>query len=155
MQRTQLPKAKIEAMDKNIFTLSALDNPKLKQATAIDILAKCLGEKLLKFFRYGIVKGDVLKIYFSHPAVLIEFRNKKQEILAKMRIVYKEENLREVLVFREVLAFSIPTVPSKPAPSTQPLFYEKATGIFVIKAKDSDLNNIFTRIQKSIKESQK
>jgi inorganic pyrophosphatase/exopolyphosphatase len=83
-----------------------VDNRKFKEAEGIKILSEALGDSLKRMFDYGSVKGDVLTLYFVHPAGVWEFNSKKDEILKKMREIYKEKSLRELIYFKSVKAKS-------------------------------------------------
>jgi len=130
---------------------SALNSPKLKEAEAIRKLSAALGEKMLKMFDYGAVQGDTLVCYFNHPAVLMEFDSKKSEIIERMKVIWKEEKLKQgVIKFKQIRA----AVKAKPAPKRKRKepYQDRATGNFDINVKDDALRRKFESIRKTIKE---
>jgi len=98
-----IPRAKQKELDK-ANPKTALDSPKLKQAEAILKLKNALSDKLQKFFDYAFVEGKTLVIYFKHTAILMEFNRDKKDIKDKMRDIYRDNNMRDILYFTDVVA---------------------------------------------------
>lgn len=146
-----IPNAVCKEHDKNLGEGTALNSPKLKEAEAIGKLSRALGGKLLHFYVYGAVEGEVLVYYFSHPAILVEFKAQKEVILEEMKQIWKRESLKkEIIFFRDIAA----KVKPKPTPQKEEAkpYQDKATGEFEIHATDTSLKRIFENIQKRIKE---
>jgi len=128
----------------------ALSSPKLKEAEAIRKLSKALGGKFLHFYVYGAVEGEVLVMYLSHPAMIIEFKGQKEAILGEMRKIYAKEKMKGVLMFKDVRV----AVKPKPAPKkdAKEPYQDRATGDFEIQCKDNQLRRAFERVRKTIRE---
>ncbi len=127
---------------------SALGSPKLKEHEAIRKLSAALGE-MQPFFSHGSLTGDELVLYLAHPAIVSEFGMKKEEILQKMREIYKAENLKQSITFRRVRA----VLKSKPAPAQEKneIPADRATGEFEILAADEGIKRRFEHIRALIK----
>lgn len=146
-----LSKKALAQKEKQINAISALESPKLKEAEAILFLSQALGEKLLKLYSYGAIKGKDLVFYFSHPAVLNEFQMQKEQIKERMRVIFVEKKLKGVVIFKEISAKSIPKVPQKQSPS--PVISDRASGNFEIACKSIELRRIFANIQHNIQQT--
>lgn len=139
-----------EDYDKSIGGATALDSPKLKEADAVRVLSSALGEKILKFFVYGAVERNILVMYLSHPAMIMEFEGKKEVILEEMRDIYKRENFKEILRFTDVrVAVKPKTAPKR---ESEEIYEDRAKGDFAIHCKDDVLRRTFERISRTIKE---
>ena len=88
--------------------VSVLNHPKLQQAKDIDILCNLSLGRLDKFYSYGAIRGKTLFIYFTHSIGASEFNLRKEQILAKMREVYKKRGLKRSLIFTDVQAKVVP-----------------------------------------------
>jgi len=128
---------------------SALSSYKLKEAKAIRELVKALGS-LERGFVYGSLKGEVLTLFFNHPAIVSEFNMQKEQILEKMRKIYKEKGLKESIVFKSLRAAFVAKSSSKKR-DTEQKREEIATGDFEIKAKDLDIKKALERIREHIR----
>ncbi len=128
---------------------SALSSPKLREHEAIRKLSAALGERMQPFFSHGSLTGDELVLYLTHPGIVSEFGMKKEEILQKMREIYKTENLKQAITFRRVRAALKP----KPAPEQEKneSAADRATGDFEILAADEGIKRRFERIRAQIK----
>jgi len=146
-----IPNAVCDELDKKIGSKTALDSPKLKEAEAILKLSKALGAKFLQFYVYGVVEGDALVMYLSHPAMVMEFRGQKSRVLEEMRTIYAKEEMRGVVTFKDVRV----AVKVKPAPilnGTEVPAPDRARGDFEIHCKDDALRKAFEGIRKTIRE---
>lgn len=132
-------------------------HPKLKQRQAIDKLADALPEPLLRGFRHGELRGTVLVLHFSHPAHLNEFKLRRDEILQRMREIYKEHGLRESIVFRDVRAEAqfVPQRQEQQPRTTAETYDEPAEGNFRNDIRSPELRKLFERIRVTIKERRK
>ncbi len=133
-------------------TIDPLNHPKLKQHQAIDKLVDALPEPLLKGFRYGQLRGNILVLHFTHPAHLNEFRIRRDEILQRMREIYKEHRLKDVIVFKEVKAEARYHPPPQPSSQKSLDFTDRAEGAFENRVTHPELHRIFENIRNIIKE---
>ncbi len=132
--------------------IDLFNHPKMKQHDAIDKLADALPDALLKGFRYGELRGQILVLHFTHPGHLNEFKIRKDEILEKMRSIYKEHGLRESIVFKDVKAEQRYQPPPKQVAEQSLEFEDRAKGDFENTQTNPVLNRIFENIRKTIKE---
>ncbi len=143
-----IPNAVCKEHDENLGEGTALNSPKLKEAEAIRKLSRALGGKLLHFYVYGAVEGEVLVYYFSHPAILMEFKAQKEVILEEMKQIWKREALKkEIIFFKDIAA----KVKPKPAPKQEVINVERdrASGDFVVHG-DGAVAAKFKQIAKTI-----
>jgi len=134
-----------------INEVSLFNHPKLHQSRAILKLSKALGH-LERFFVYGSLRGNILFLYFSHPIGVSEFNLKKEQILEKMREIYKQNGLRSVLVFKEVQAKLVASCKEVKI-DKKDSYVELATGDFdTSNIKDVNLRKAIERIKKIIKQ---
>jgi len=128
---------------------SALERPELERARAIRTLAAALGEAMESHLLYGRIRGDTLEWVFDHPAMVGEFAMHREEILERMRQIYREKKLKDLLVFRRVTARSEARPPRQsPRPQSR---REVATGSFEIQVNSPALRGVFERIREHIK----
>lgn len=132
--------------------ISLATHPKMKQHDAIDKLADALPEPLLKGFRYGELRGTVLVLHFTHPGHLNEFRIRKDEILEKMRVIYKEQELKGVISFKDVKAEQRYQPPPKEQSEQSLEFEDRSWGDFENTQTNPELHRIFESIRTKIKE---
>lgn len=139
-----------EEHDKKIGSKTALDSHRLKEAEAILKLSKALVGKFLHFYVYGAVEGEVLVMYLSHPAMLMEFKGQKEVILEGMRKIYVKEKMKDVLKFKDVRV----AVKPKPAQKkeTKEPYQDRATGNLEIRVEDDALRRKFESIRRTIRE---
>ena len=130
--------------------ISLFNHPKLQQAKAINMLSDALGS-LKRFFLYGELRGQVLLIYFSHPIGVSEFGFKREQILEQMRTIYKQNNLRETLIFRDVKAVC-KVARKEPTVSKDDSYKELASGEFDTSGVQNEhIKRAFERIKQHIK----
>ncbi len=146
-----IPNAVCDEHDKKIGDATALNSPKLKEAEAIGKLSKALGGKLLHFYVYGAVEGEALVFYFSHPAILMEFKTQKEVILEEMKKIWKLENITKKQVNFKTISAKVKPKPALKKETTAP-YQDKATGEFEIHVTNDALRRVFENIQKRIKE---
>lgn len=100
-----------------------------------------------------INQRKVCVIVFNHQVGLNEFKYKEAQILNKMRILYKERNLKDLLSFSKVLAeVSFKPTLKEAGKQEKQSYKERATGNFEIQCEDLELAGYFKRIQNIIKE---
>ena len=146
-----IPNAVCKEHDKKLGEGTALNSPKLREAQAIAKLSKALGGKLLHFYVYAAVEGEMLVFYFSHPAILMEFENQKESVIDKMRKIYKEEGMKPELLFFKKISAKVKAKAHKREVRDE-TEEDRATGAFEIRATDPGLAKMFRSIQRTIKE---
>ena len=91
-------------------------------------------------------------IVFKHNLALAEWNRIQSQTLERMRALYKERHLKQVVVFNAVKA----EVEFKPIQKENPkqeilAFKEQSSGNFTIHCQDESMRKIFLKIQESIK----
>lgn len=133
----------------DIFT-----HPKMQKQRAIKVLMGVCSESIRRGFEFGRVGEDkVLRLFFTHPACLQEFNFNKDEILVKMREVYKSQKLMGAIFFNKVegkIATKI-KVNQKKQENINCKYVEKSTAQFQNKATNERLRRIFEDIREIIK----
>lgn len=101
--------------------------------------------ELREIFEQGS-KKKICVIVFSNFFALQEWNVKKDSILCRMRELYKQRELKEIIVFHRVLAEVY----------GQNLFYkERSKGEFEIASNNPKIRDVFEKIKVSIKENLK
>lgn len=139
-----------EAHDTQLGDKTALDSPRLLQAKMIDALSKGLGGKIGHFYVYGAIEGETLVFYLSHPAMLMEFKGKKADILNALRVIYKRERFKKSeLYFTDIRA----AVKNKPIEREERINIERdrSDGTFEIYGEGAVAAK-FKQIAKTIRE---
>jgi len=127
-------------------------HPKTLQHQAIDKLADALPDALRRGYRFGELRGSILVLHFTHPAHLNEFKIKKQEILQRMRKIYGENKMQQVIKFTDVKAEQRYQPPPKPEQTKSMDFEDRAKGDFENPVTHPGLHASLERIRKIIKE---
>ena len=91
-------------------------------------------------------------IVFQHNLALVEWNHTQSQTLERMRELYKERNLKQVVVFNAVKV----EVEFKPIQKENPkqetlAFKEQSSGNFTIHCQDESMRKIFLKIQENIK----
>jgi len=129
------------------------NHPRLRRHDAIDKLADALPEAMRRGYRFGELRGSILVLHFTHPAYLNEFKIKKQEILERMRKIYGENKMQQVIKFTDVKAEQRYQPPPKPEQQRESLdFDDRAKGDFENPVTHPGLHASLERIRKIIKE---
>ena len=145
-----ITRKEMDRHDKNEKQINIFKNPKYRQSKAIDKLKEALTDDMKPMLIYGALEKSILVLYFSHSVIIPKFNNDKEDIKAKMRIIYKKYNMKNIIIFVDIRAKVINRpLPRSPKP---PAFIERATGNFEIKADDDEISNKFKSIQNNIKE---
>ncbi|GEM_PF-2054332 len=137
-----------EAKRADLNSVDILSSPKLKEARAIRELSRAFLE-LESRFVYGSISGEVLVLYFDHPGAVGEFEMKKSEILKRMREIYKEKGLKEVLIFRSIKAAFVQS--RKKETQKQEQRADRAKGDFEIRVENPEIRRYFERIKEYIR----
>jgi len=136
--------------------MNIFEHPKFKEAQAINLLAEALSPPLKRSFCYGGVKNEVLILRFDNHVAVAEFGISRDRIKEKMRVIYKDNNLKSVIKFREIRAkeISVETrekMKRREKPKSKS-YTEKSSGSFDNKIpKDSELYGIIEEIREGIK----
>lgn len=127
-------------------------HPKIKQQQAIKELIEALSEPMRNALDYGEVQHKTLILHFKHPAMVQEFGMQREAILQKMREIYRNNSLREKIVFERVEAKAKFTVPQKQPIDKNLPFDEQAKGEFENNIADPRMHAMFEKIRSKIKE---
>jgi len=123
----------------------------LQEQKAIKKLKKALGS-LLVGFKYAGVHDGILKLTFVSRMHTVEFNSNKEKILKEMRQIYKDENLKEMITFKEVIAIytTKPAFKKKQKELELP-FKEHSSGNFK-NVCTGKIGSLFEQIRNNIKE---
>lgn len=91
-----------------------------------------------------MAKGQKLVIVFASLLGLKQWQVKESQILERMRQIYKERGLKEIVSFNKVVA---------EMQGGELLYQERAQGEFQIFSNTPEIRAIFERIQRVIKEN--
>ena len=91
-----------------------------------------------------MAKGQKLVIVFASLLGLKKWQVKESQILERMRQIYKERGLKEIVSFNKVVA---------EMQGGELLYQERAQGEFQIFSNTPEIRAIFERIQRVIKEN--
>ena len=92
-----------------------------------------------------MAKGQKLVIVFASVLDLKQWQVKESQILERMRQIYKERRLKEIVSFNEVVANLYQ--------ERAQVYQERAQGEFQIFSNTPEIRAIFERIQRVIKEN--
>ena len=123
----------------------------VKMLTKQEALRELVFDSLqeLREFVYRIelrkmAKGQKLVIVFASLLGLKQWQVKESQILERMRQIYKERGLKEIVSFNKVVA---------EMQGGELLYQERAQGEFQIFSNTPEIRAIFERIQRVIKEN--
>ena len=123
----------------------------VKMLTKQEALRELVFDSLqeLREFVYRIelrkmAKGQKLVIVFASLLGLKQWQVKESQILERMRQIYKERGLKEIVSFNKVVA---------EAKGQNLLYKERSKGEFKILSHSPEIRAIFERIQSVIKEN--
>lgn len=134
-------------------TVNIFNHPKLKEAQAIRELTKALDNDLEKYFLYATTTNNKFIFWFNHQIGVLEFNSRKKQITSKMREIYKNKRLKDILYFTSIEA-KLKNKSLKQEPKKQ-IAKDISSGNFQINCKNKQLEKIFKNIQKAIKENNK
>ena len=132
--------------------VSALNNPKLKQHSMINILATAMSKRVSKFYLYGSLQNDTLIFYFAHNAIAMEFTKELDEFREKIIPLYKEHKMRDIIFFKKIEARVENRRPNRPKEPEK--YRDVAKGDFDNLAKDDAIKKAFEILRGHIKDSQ-
>lgn len=138
-------------MEKNVW--QELEKRKALKALVFDSIDERLKNLIARIDLKSIGGKEVCIILFNHPLALQEWKREEKQTLEKMRVLYKQRGLKDIVVFSKVLS----KVSFKPTPKSEreeqkeQTYKERATGEFKIKAKDENLKACFESIKELIK----
>jgi len=125
----------------------------LKEQQAIKELKLALGN-LQAGFKHAGVHNDILKLTFVSKMHQQEFLTNKDEILKKMRQIYKDKNLKDKISFTSVIALYSSKPALKQTSKSKKLelpFDERSTGNFK-NVCSGKIGSLFEQIKNNIKE---
>ncbi len=138
-------------MEKNVW--QELEKRKALKALVFDSIDERLKNLIARIDLKSIGGKEVCIILFNHPLALQEWKREEKQTLEKMRVLYKQRGLKDIVVFSKVLS----KVSFKPTPKSEreeqkeQTYKERATGEFKIKATDESLKACFESIKELIK----
>jgi hypothetical protein len=125
-------------------------NPEFKRintATSIEKFISILPLKLKKGVKFGYVKGQTLYFVLTHPVYKMEFEYNKADIKSLLKMG-NFDNVTDIAFF-----ITNKIEKKKKVAKSEPLYKERAKGVFFNKANDKDIHEKFENIRNIIKDS--
>lgn len=137
-------------MESNVWV--EIEKRKALRELVFDSISARLAPLIARVALREVGSNAACVIVFKHNLALIEWNHTQSQTLERMRKLYKERNLKQVVVFNAVKA----EVEFKPIQKENPkqeslAFKEQSSGNFAIHCKDENLRKIFLEIQENIK----
>lgn len=130
-----------------------IEKRKALKGLVFDSVGEGLKRLVCRIDLRSVGSQKVCVIVFSHPLALQEWKREESHTLEKMRRLYKERNLKGVVVFYSVKA-EVSHKPSVKEKETEAETYkEQSSGEFEIRAQDEKLKKTFKAIQSAIKDN--
>lgn len=137
-------------MEKNVW--QELEKRKALKSLVFDSIDERLKNLIARIDLKSIGGKEVCIILFNHPLALQEWKREEKQTLEKMRVLYKQRGLKDIVVFSKVLSkVSFKPTPSEKEEHKEQTYKERATGEFKIKATDENLKACFESIKELIK----
>lgn len=137
-------------MEKNVW--QELEKRKALKALVFDSIDERLKNLIARIDLKSIGGKEVCVIVFNHPLALQEWKREEKQTLEKMRALYKQRGLKDIVVFSKVLSkVSFKPTLSEVEEQKEQTYKERATGEFKIKATDENLKACFESIKELIK----
>lgn len=139
-------------MESNVW--AGIEKRKALRELVFDSIPACLAPLISRVALREVGDKATCVIIFKHNLALAEWNHAQSQTLERMRELYKERNLKQVVVFNAVKA----EVEFKPIQKENPkqeilAFKEQSSGNFTIHCQDESMRKIFLKIQENIKNS--
>ena len=139
-------------MESNVW--AGIEKRKALRELVLDSIPACLAPLISRVALRENGSNATCVIVFKHNLALAEWNRIQSQTLERMRELYKERNLKQVVVFNAVKA----EVEFKPIQKENPkqeilAFKEQSSGNFTIHCQDENMRKIFLKIQENIKNS--
>ncbi len=120
---------------------------KINTSSSIEKFIEVLPLKLKKGVKFAYIKGQTLFFVLTHPVYKMEFEYNKADIKSLLKMG-NFENVTEIAFF-----VSNKIEKKKKIIKLEPLFKERAKGVFFNRANDEKIHEKFENIRNIIKES--
>lgn len=139
-------------MESNVW--AGIEKRKALRELVFDSIPACLAPLISRVALREVGDKATCIIVFKHNLALAEWNRIQSQTLERMRELYKERNLKQVVVLNAVKA----EVEFKPIQKENPkqeilAFKEQSSGNFTIHCQDESMRKIFLKIQENIKNS--
>lgn len=137
-------------MESNVW--AGIEKRKALRELVFDSIPACLAPVIARVALREVGDKATCVIVFKHNLALAEWNHAQSQTLERMRELYKERHLKQIVVFNAVKA----EVEFKPIQKENPkqetlVFKEQSSGNFTIHCKDESMRKIFLKIQENIK----
>ncbi len=137
-------------MESNVW--AGIEKRKALRELVLDSISARLAPLIARVALREVGDKAACVIVFKHNLALAEWNRTQSQTLERMRELYKERNLKQVVVFNAVKV----EVEFKPIQKENPkqetlAFKEQSSGNFTIYCQDESMRKIFLKIQESIK----
>ncbi|WP_276951265.1 hypothetical protein [Helicobacter rodentium] len=139
-------------MESNVW--AGIEKRKALRELVLDSISARLAPLIARVALREVGDKAACVIVFKHNLALAEWNRTQSQTLERMRELYKERNLKQVVVFNAVKV----EVEFKPIQKENPkqetlAFKEQSSGNFTIHCQDESMRKIFLKIQENIKNS--
>ena len=139
-------------MESNVW--AGIEKRKALRELVLDSIPACLAPLISRVALREVGDKATCIIVFKHNLALAEWNHAQSQTLERMRELYKERNLKQIVVFNAVKA----EVEFKPIQKENPkqeilALKEQSSGNFTIHCQDENMRKIFLKIQENIKNS--
>lgn len=137
-------------MESNVW--AGIEKRKALRELVLDSIPACLAPLISRVALRENGSNATCIIVFKHNLALAEWNRTQSQTLERMRKLYKERNLKQIVVFNAVRA----EVEFKPIQKENPkqeslAFKEQSSGNFAIHCQEESMRKIFLKIQENIK----
>ncbi|MDE5602624.1 MAG: hypothetical protein K2I71_01715 [Helicobacter sp.] len=137
-------------METNVWL--GLEQRKVLNDLVFDAIQENLKRLIIRIDLRNIAGKEVCVIVFNHPLALQEWKREQSPTIKKMRELYKQRNLKDLLVFHRVLVeVSYKPQNVKKEKESLQTYKEQSSGDFAITAKDKEIKACFEAIKAAIK----
>lgn len=137
-------------MESNVW--AGIEKRKALRELVLDSIPACLAHLIARVALRKVGDKAACVIVFKHNLALAEWNHTQSQILERMRELYKERNLKQVVVFNAVKAEAeFKPIQKENTRQETLVFKEQSSGNFTIHCQDENLRKIFLEIQESIK----
>lgn len=97
------------------------------------------------------LENEILKITFSHPAYLQEWKINEERFLQELREEYKKRELKKIVVFRKIVCKERYIKPKEEKEECNQTYEERSKGEFENLCTNPNLYKILENIRESIR----
>lgn len=137
-------------MESNVW--AGIEKRKALRELVLDSIPARLAPLIARVALREIGNKATCVIVFKHNLALAEWNHTQSQTLERMRELYKERTLKQVVVFNAVKAeVEFKPIQKENTRQESLVFKEQSSGNFTIHCEDESMRKIFLKIQENIK----